>query len=167
MNWNLRPAHAGDAAAIKELIDLAYRVEDEFVDGNRTDEEDIPGLIGTHTFLLAETPASELQGAVFVRCTPPRGYFGMLAVHPAAQGHGLGSLLVRAAERHCRDRKCTSMDLSVIHLREQLIAWYARLGYEQCGVEPFAVPARLRLPAHFVLMTKSLATQPQPTKENS
>ena len=160
MNWNLRPAHAGDAAAIKELVDLAYRVEDEFVVGNRTDEEDIPGLIGQHTFLLAESPARELEGAVFVRCVPPRGYFGMLAVHPVAQGHGLGTLLVRAAERHCRDRKCTHMDLSVIHLREELTSWYTRLGYAECGTEPFAVPSKLRQPAHFVLMTRQLVTQP-------
>ncbi|MEZ4482145.1 MAG: GNAT family N-acetyltransferase [Dehalococcoidia bacterium] len=159
MNWNLRPAHPGDAAAIKELVDLAYRVEDEFVIGNRTDEEDIPGLIARHTFLLAESPARDLEGAVFVRCAPPRGYFGMLAVHPVAQGHGLGALLVRAAERHCRDRKCTEMDLSVIHLREELASWYSRLGYAECGTEPFAVPAKLRRPAHFILMTRSLVSQ--------
>ena len=160
MNWNLRPARAGDASAIRELVDLAYRVEDEFVVGNRTDEEDIPGLISRDAFLLAESPARELEGAVYIRCAPPRGYFGMLAVHPVAQGHGLGSLLVRAAERYCRDRKCTEMDLSVINLRGELLSWYTRLGYAACGTDLFAVPTKLRQPAHFVLMTRSLVTQP-------
>ena len=51
------------------------------------------------------------------------------------------------------------MDLSVIHLREELTSWYSRLGYAECGTEPFAVPAKLRRPAHFILMTRSLVGQ--------
>ncbi len=159
MKWNLRPAHPGDAAAIQELVDLAYRVEDDFVMGNRTDGEDIANLVTRDVFLLAETPARDLEGAVFIRVAPPRGYFGMLAVHPAAQGQGLGATLVRAAERYCRDRRCTEMDLSVVNLRQELIPWYRRLGYHESGTEPFPAPDKLRMPAYFVLMTKSLVSQ--------
>jgi GNAT superfamily N-acetyltransferase len=154
--WNLRPAHAGDIAALRELIDLAYRVEDFFIDGNRTDGEDMDADLREGTFLLAETATRELEGSVFVRVAPPRGYFGMLSVHPAAQGSGLGRFLVRAAERHCRDRGCTEMDLSVVNLRTELIPWYARLGYAESGTEPFPAPEKLKQPAHFVLMTRHL-----------
>jgi GNAT superfamily N-acetyltransferase len=142
--------------AVRELIDLAYRVEDFFIDGNRTDGEDVAALLRDHTFLLAETAERELHGCVFVRVTPPRGYFGMLSVHPAAQGHGLGRFLVKAAERHCRDRGCTDMDLSVVNLREELPSWYARLGYRECGTEPFEATGKLKRPAHFILMTRPL-----------
>ncbi len=156
MNWNLRPAHPGDLPAIKDVIDLAYRVEDFFIDGNRTDGEDLAALLRQHTFLLAESPERELLGSVFVRVTPPRGYFGMLSVHPVAQGSGLGRFLVRAAERYCRDRGCTDMDLSVVNLRSELRPWYARLGYAECGTEPFVETGKLKQPAHFVLMTRRI-----------
>jgi ribosomal protein S18 acetylase RimI-like enzyme len=137
-------------------VNLAYRVEDFFIDGDRTDGEDMSALLRDDTFLLAERPERELWGSVLVRVTPPRGYFGMLAVHPVAQGSGLGRFLVRAAERHCRDRGCTEMDLSVVNLRTELIPWYERLGYAECGTEPFAHGAKLKRPAHFVLMTRPL-----------
>lgn len=164
MNWNLRPAHAGDLAAIAELIDLAYRVEDFFIDGKRTDGEDMAALLAAGTFLLAESPERELQGSVFVRLRPPRGYFGMLSVHPVAQGSGLGRFLVRAAERYCRDRSCTEMDLSVVNLRTELIPWYRKLGYTENGTEPFTETGKLKQPAHFILMNRSLGlpTEAQP-----
>jgi GNAT superfamily N-acetyltransferase len=160
VNWNLRPAHAGDLPAIKGLVDLAYRVEDFFIDGNRTDGEDLAMLLRDHTFLLAETPGRDLEGSVFVRVEPPRGYFGMLAVHPAAQGSGLGRFLVRAAERYCRDRGCTEMDLSVVNLRTELLPWYHRLGYSECGTEAFPDPGKLKQPAHFILMNRRLDAVP-------
>jgi GNAT superfamily N-acetyltransferase len=142
--WNLRPAHPGDLPGIKELVDLAYRVEDFFIDGNRTDGEDLAALLREHTFLLAESPQRELLGSVFVRAQRPRGYFGM------------GRFLVRAAERYCRDRGCTDVDLSVVNLRTELLPWYARLGYAEYGTEPFPVAGKLKQPAHFVLMTRRL-----------
>jgi GNAT superfamily N-acetyltransferase len=156
VNWNLRPAHAADLPAIGELVNLAYRVEDFFIDGDRTDGEDMAQLLAEGTFLLAESPERELQGSVFIRVRPPRGYFGMLSVHPVAQGSGLGKFLIRAAERHCRDRGCSDMDLSVVNLRTELIPWYAKLGYAEVGTEPFVHGSKLKQPAHFILMSRHL-----------
>jgi ribosomal protein S18 acetylase RimI-like enzyme len=156
VKWNLRPASPADLPAIKALVDLAYRVEDFFIDGNRTDGEDLEALLSEGAFLMAETPERNLEGSVYIRVRPPRGYFGMLSVHPAAQGAGLGRALVRAAERYCRDRGCTDMDLSVVNLRTELIPWYRRLGYTECGSEPFPDVGKLKQPAHFVLMSRSL-----------
>jgi GNAT superfamily N-acetyltransferase len=63
----------------------------------------------------------------------------MLTVKPALQGGGLGGRLIAVAERHARDAfAATVMEMTVISRRLELIAWYARRGYEPTGrQEPF------------------------------
>ncbi|GAB4330436.1 MAG: GNAT family N-acetyltransferase [Dehalococcoidia bacterium] len=153
-----RDATTADIPAIVELVNRAYRVEDAFIDGDRTDAADVAAHLQRGCFVLAED-ASGLTGAVFVELRPPRGYFGMLAVHPRAQRNGLGAALVREAESRAIAAGCDHMELSVIHLRSPLLDWYARLGYRVSGTAPFPVPTKLKQPAHFVLFTKALAAR--------
>jgi ribosomal protein S18 acetylase RimI-like enzyme len=103
--------------------------------------------------------AHGLAGSVYVRAEPPRGYFGMLAVHPGHQGSGLGRALIEAAEEHCREAGCDLMDLSVVNLREELFPWYERLGYAVSGEVPWPENDlhELSRPAHFITMSKPLA----------
>ena len=153
-----RDATTADIPAIVELVNRAYRVEDAFIDGDRTDAADVAGHLQRGSFVLAED-ASRLAGAVFVDIRPPRGYFGMLAVHPDAQGNGLGAALVREAESRALAAGCDHMELSVINLRLPLLGWYARLGYRVSGTAPFPIPGKLKQPLHFVLFTRPLATR--------
>jgi GNAT superfamily N-acetyltransferase len=81
----------------------------------------------------------------------------MLSVDPSQQGSGLGRALVEAAEDHCRASGCTVMDIDVVNLREELPAFYARLGYVETGTAPFPDPQKLKMPAHFILYSKPLA----------
>jgi GNAT superfamily N-acetyltransferase len=66
-------------------------------------------------------------------------YFGMFAVTPAIQSGGLGSALLTEAERFAReDWGASRMELTVLHVREELIAWYERRGYALTGAsKPF------------------------------
>jgi len=162
-----RQATAADAAVIAKLVVLAYRVEDFFIDGDRTTLPEIEALLKRDRFLVAEDAAGSLAGCVHIKLNGERGYFGMLAVHPEAQGHGLGGQLVAEAERFCAGAGCEAMDLHVVNLREELLPWYVRLGYSETGTEPFSDPWKANLPCHFITMSKPLALVPTRIEEVS
>ena len=154
----LRFAAPADAAAIAAVVNLAYQVEDFFKIGDRTDVAEIEQLLANDGFIVADLEAGALAGAVYVRANPPRGYFGMLSVHPGMQGAGLGRKLIEAAEQYCGERGCTEMDLSVVNLRAELPAFYKRLGYGCSGTEPWPKDElhRISRPAHFITMTRRI-----------
>ena len=161
MSIVLRTATAFDVPAVTALVNLAYRVEDFFKAGNRADEPEVRDHLRRGNFLLAED-ADGLHGCVFIEVNAPRGYFGMLSVHPDAQGRGLGRTLVRAAEAFVSERGCTEMDLSVASPRLELPGLYRKLGYHENGTAPWdaAREAReLTQPAHFILMTRTLTPE--------
>ncbi|MEX2081629.1 MAG: hypothetical protein WEC33_08430 [Dehalococcoidia bacterium] len=77
---SFRFAETADAAEIVRVVNAAYRVEDFFKIGDRTDEEEVLKIIRKHRFILAEGHGGALAGCVEVRVEGGRGYFGMLSV---------------------------------------------------------------------------------------
>lgn len=154
-------ADPGEAEVIARIVNQAYRVEDFFKVGDRTDASEIAGLLQKDLFLVAEEQAGGVAGCVYVAIKEGRGYFGMLSVVPAHQGNGLGRRLVDAAELYCAERGCAEMDLWVVNLREELPPWYAKLGYGETGRAPWPEDAlhELSRPAHFIIMSKPLRTE--------
>ena len=61
-----RIAVPGDAREVARLISLAYRVEDFFKIGDRTNEADVLARIKKSAFLLLEDDAGMLLGCVYV-----------------------------------------------------------------------------------------------------
>jgi ribosomal protein S18 acetylase RimI-like enzyme len=162
---NARMGMPDDIPAIAEVINRAYRVEEFFVTGDRTSEEDVRTRMNPPKsgFLVVDdevnaTERRRLAGAVYFELRGDRGYFGMLAVDPERQGLGLGRLLVTAAESHCRAASCDFLDIVMVNLRRELPAFYERLGYVPTGTAPFPSTDRLRQDAHLIIMTKPLAT---------
>jgi hypothetical protein len=52
-----------------------------------------------------------------------------------------------AADDHARKENCSSIYMTVITVREKLIAWYERHGYKKTGrVLPFPVDERFGIP---------------------
>ena len=151
-----RIAVPADARAVAALISLAYRVEDFFKIGDRTDEGDVLARMTRSSFLLLEDDAGTLVGCVYVAIRGDTGYFGMLSIDPARQGQGLGSRLIAAAEDHCRNAGCREMELEVVNLRTELPPFYRRFGYVESETRPFPDHDRAKLPCHFIVMTKSL-----------
>ena len=160
MSMKTRIAVPRDARAVAALISLAYRVEDFFKIGDRTDEADVLSRMGKGEFLLLEDQGEEeggaLVGAVYVVIHGETGYFGMLSIDPARQGHGLGRQLIAAAEAHCRNAGCRQMELEVVNLRTELPPFYRRFGYAETVTRPFPDHEQAKLPCHFIVMTKSL-----------
>lgn len=157
---SVRRAKLADAAALAELVNRAYAVEGFFVDGHRTNAEEISRLLRTGTFLVLEQSGDRpaLAAAVYVETGPEGGYFGMLSVAPELQGMGLGTRLVRIAEAMCEAMGAATVRLRIVNLREELGRWYRSLGYEEIGTAPYD-HRPVKQPCHFVEMQRSISRQ--------
>jgi predicted N-acetyltransferase YhbS len=93
-----RLAVPGDADAVAALISLAYRVEDFFKIGDRTDAAEVREQMKSGDFIVLEDADRTRAGSVYVTAHEGVGCFGMLSVDPPRQGRGLGSRLVSEAE---------------------------------------------------------------------
>jgi ribosomal protein S18 acetylase RimI-like enzyme len=170
-----RFARPGDVPGIVDLVESAYRgassregwtTEADLLDGQRTDAEAISALL-TRTgrvMLLAEADG-QLVGCCQLEQRPQAGaYFGMFAVRPGSQGQGWGGQILAEAERLAREEwSASTMVMSVLAQRPDLVAWYERRGYRRTGEttpfpygnERFGVPKRPDL--SFAILAKPLA----------
>lgn len=169
----MRGATPADIPALHALIESAYRGESatrgwsheaDLLGGQRTDEDALADIIAdpAQTILLAEAEGAPV-GCVCVADRGERGgYLGMLTVRPDLQAAGLGRRLLDAAEAHARGFGARTMEMTVIHRRADLIAWYLRRGYVDTGrTAPFPLDdPRFGLPKtrdlHFVVLAKTL-----------
>lgn len=152
---NFRVASQSDAEALVRLINAAFRVELPFIEGDRIDSEGVRSYMAKGRFLVAEDTAG-LAGCVYLELRADRGYLGLLGVDPTRQGTGLGRKLMNAAERHFRDAGCRAIDLRIVSARTPLPAFYRHLGYLETGTAPFAPDVPVKIPCHYILMSKSI-----------
>jgi ribosomal protein S18 acetylase RimI-like enzyme len=135
-----RRAEVADVPAIVGLLNAAYRgessragwtTEADFLDGQRTDRQEIEAVLSdakAALILLVERAA--LLGTVQVQSKNERAYLGMLAVAPPLQGRGFGDQLLREGERVAAEElEVKTAALLVLSLRLELMAWYERRGY--------------------------------------
>lgn len=151
----IRAANPTDIEAIVRLVNTAYEVERFFVEGDRTNADEVRALISNGTILVAVDDDGAVVGSVFVEVDGEHGGFGMLAVSPAVQRAGLGHRLIAAAEAQAAARGAVVMAIRVVNLRADLLPRYARLGYVATGSEPY-VPRPVLQPCHFIVMSKPL-----------
>lgn len=169
----LREAGPDDVEAVVALVQLAYRgdasragwtTEADLLAGQRTDADAVAAEVADPalTLLLAER-AGVLLACVQVAERPDGpAYVGGFAVRPDEQGAGVGRAVLAAAEDHARSRGATSVEMTVVAQRTELVAWYGRRGYAPTGEtrpfpygqERFGVPLRDDL--HFVVLAKDL-----------
>ena len=151
----IRHAGPGDVEPLSALINVAFRVELPFIDGDRIDPDGVRQYMKKGTFLLAEDSAG-LAGCVYVELRGNRGYLGLLGVEPRRQGTGLGRKLMAAAENYFRKSGCVAIDLRIISARVPLPAFYRHLGYLETGTAPIPPEVQTKVPCHYVEMSKSL-----------
>ena len=151
----IRFGQNSDVEALSRLINEAFRVEQPFIEGERIDPDGVRAYMEKGKFLLAEDP-SGLVGCVYVELRGDRGYLGLLGVAPPRQGAGLGRKLMEAAENYFREASCRAIDLRIVSARTPLPAFYRHLGYIEAGTAPFAPDVPVKVPCHYILMSKSL-----------
>jgi len=151
----LRLAEAADTEELVRLINEAFAVEKIVIEGERIDSEKVRALFETGNFLLLYE-AEQLVGCVYVEVKGKRGYLGLLGVRPDRQKSGFGRRLTTAAEDYFRKAGCEAVDLRIVSVRAELPPFYERLGYAATAIAPVPVTIPLKIPSHFIVMSKSL-----------
>jgi GNAT superfamily N-acetyltransferase len=152
----IRLAQGADVEALAALINIAFRVELPFIEGDRISPGGVREYMKKGKFLLAED-STGLTGCVYVEIRGNRGYLGLLGVEPKRQGTGLGRKLMDAAEQFFRDAHCVAVDLRIVSARTPLPGFYRHLGYVETGTAPFPHDVPAKVPCHYIVMSKSLA----------
>jgi len=113
-------------------------------------------------FIVATDGANDLTACALIRNEEASGYFGMFAVRPDVQGGGLGKAMLEAAERQIKELwRLNTVYMTVINLRQDLIAYYERRGYKRTGERkpfPFDLPGlgATRTDFHLTVLRKPL-----------
>jgi len=145
-----------DVEALVRLINSAFRVEEPFIEGDRIDAPGVRSYMAKGKFLVAED-STGLAACVYVQIDNDGGYLGLLGVDPSRQGTGLGRKMMDAAEGYFREAGCKTVNLRVISARTPLPSFYRHLGYHESGTAPFAPDVPVKVPCHYIVMSKSLA----------
>ena len=144
-----RYANLADVESRVMLVQSAYRgessrvgwtTEADLIDGTRTDADEVAELINKpDSYILLCERDNSLLASVHLENRDDYAYLGMFAVSPQAQGQGVGKyLLTMAEEIVSRQWQCRFLEMTVISLRTDLIAWYERRGYQRTGhYKPF------------------------------
>jgi len=148
----LRPAETADLPAVADLVNSAYRgdssrqgwtTEADYLDGQRTDADwlgrDLAADPQAVLLTMRDSADGPLLGCVWLE---PAGqevwYLGMLTVRPDLQARQLGRSMLVEAEAEAARRGARRIQLTVVNVRDTLIAWYERRGYALTGeTRPF------------------------------
>ncbi len=177
----IAPATRADLDELAAMVNSAYRGdtarrgwthEADLLGGQRTDAralaDELEAPDPSTILLLREAPGGPIRGCVMMQLFRDGEerllcHLAMLTVDPARQGQGLGALLIGEVEHRARALGCAAVEMTVIHGRAELIAFYGRRGYAATGrTKPFPYgEARFGLPQrddlHFVVLEKPLA----------
>jgi DNA-binding MarR family transcriptional regulator/GNAT superfamily N-acetyltransferase len=169
---HLVPATDVDLAEVAALMNAAYRGqtswtnETAYIEGDRANEPMLRDDLAANPqarLLLGRSLTGTLQGCVWLEPLPDRvWYLGSLTIAPGAQNTGLGRRLLQAAEHWAHAQGAQAIKMTVVNVRDTLIAWYIRRGYQPTGeTEPFPYQdARfgtpLRPDLHFTVLRKPI-----------
>ncbi|OYQ26050.1 GNAT family N-acetyltransferase [Sandarakinorhabdus cyanobacteriorum] len=163
-----------DVPQLVALMNRAYRgtgdsagwnSEAGVIAGNRTNAEFFRAELAEKPdgHFLKWVDGPDISGCVWLE---PLGdgiwYLGSLATDPERQNNGLGRAVLTAAERWVQARGGKRIRMTVVNVRDTLIAWYERRGYTQTGgIAPFPYDDQrfgtpLRDDLHFVVLEKAV-----------
>jgi N-acetylglutamate synthase-like GNAT family acetyltransferase len=170
----IRFAQLSDLSALEQLVNSAYRgessrkgwtTEADFLDGIRTHQQQLTEQITADdsVMLVITDTRDAIIACVYLQDKEPVLYLGMLTVQPSLQAAGTGKKLLAATEAYAQWLGRTSIQMTVISVRHELIAWYQRRGYRLTGEKmPFPEHLALGIPKQsleFLVLEKILPTQ--------
>jgi predicted N-acetyltransferase YhbS len=136
----LEPASETDYPAIVELINVAFRatgptaswnIEAGIIEGQRMNDsllhEDLEKSPNANLLIHRDPGDGTIVGTVWLDPKPDGvWYLGLLTVKPGLQKQQLGRTLLAAAEEFAKERGARMIRMTVVNVRESLIAWYQR-----------------------------------------
>lgn len=146
---DFRKAVHADIDAIVLLVEGSYRgdasragwtTEADLLDGIRIDATGVRADIEREgSLVLLGERDGQMLACANICIENGAGYFGMFSVIPGLQGGGIGKQMLAEAERIARDDwQLPVMRMTVIDVRDELIAFYERRGYQRTGIhKPF------------------------------
>lgn len=166
-----RAAGLPDAAVVAQLVNRAYRPtpgsggwthESGLVDGHRITAKSVEEIVlAPGSAVLLAQDAGETVGCVHVTKEGHTAHIGMLAVQPRCQNQGLGRCILEAAEAYAAERfAAEKFVMAVLSPRVELIAFYRRRGYQECGLSDYPYEAGVGVPREavkVVLLEKSVS----------
>jgi len=136
-------AVAEDITSLNILINSAYRgefskkgwtTEAHILEGSRTTEAELLEIIqDASNTILKFSENGKIIGCVLLKVKANELYLGMLTVSPELQNSGVGKKLLQQAEIFAAEMSLPKIVMTVITVREELIAWYKRNGYVDTG----------------------------------
>lgn len=169
--FKIIPAVLTDVPALVKLVNSAYRgesskkgwtTETDLLSGIRTNEMALASIFQktSDTILKCCDAYENIIGCVHLQHQDKKIYLGMLTVSPQLQAKGIGKLLLTASENYARENNFDSIIMTVISVREELIAWYERRGYISTGkTKPFPNDPNFGIPKQelkFIVMEKKI-----------
>lgn len=141
-------ATSEDAIALEKLINSAYRgetsklgwtTEAHLLQGERITVNELSEIINNkENTILKFIENNIIIGCVLLVNKGTQLYLGMLTVSPELQNSGIGKKLLQKAKEHALALGLPKIIITVISIREELIAWYNRHGFiDTGGREPF------------------------------
>jgi GNAT superfamily N-acetyltransferase len=164
-------ATSADIPELNILINSAYRgetskkgwtTEADLLDGIRIDEETLAGYFADPDIIILKNTneTGTVTGSVYLEVRRPKLYVGLFSVSPLAQGAGIGRDLLLAAEACGKELGCTTLTMTVISIRRELVAWYERRGFKPTGeIVPFHEGTKFGVPKQdleLVVLEKSV-----------
>lgn len=160
-----------DITVLEKLINSAYRGETSKLgwtteanllqDERITADELYKTINNKENTILKFTESSTIIGCVLLTDKGNKLYLGMLTVSPELQNSGIGKKLLQKAEEHALSLNLPKIVMTVISIREELIAWYNRHGFIDTGVrEPFPLngtDAVISQPLEFIVLEKKVS----------
>jgi len=134
----IREAKPSDASRLAELIrSLEHDIDDKTLAKNlsrlkkagelplvATLDKQVVGMCGVHKMIAIHRPA-------------PVGRITILVVAESARKHGIGRLLLNAAEQWCRDQGCQIVEVTSNDRLAAAHAFYRHMGYERTSIRFF------------------------------
>ena len=131
----IREAKPSDAPRLVELIRLLDREIDEkslrrnLAKLKKEGETPLVAVLGGEVVGLCGISARTM-----IHRDAPIGRISPLVVANEAQGHGLGRMLVQAAEEWMRSKGCTLVEVTSNDRRSEAHAFYRHLGFERTSI---------------------------------
>ncbi|RYY78842.1 MAG: N-acetyltransferase [Moraxellaceae bacterium] len=172
---DFRPATLQDADALVALINRAYRPEtgqegwtheSGCIIQPRINLQQLQDLLqdpASHLLvtevLTGQNHHRQIAGCVLLQFQYPVLQIGLLTVDPNYQTQQIGRQLLDYAEQQGRQIfQPHVFEMSVVHTRQELIAYYERRGYQHTGqIKPYPHDQNVgipKIPLHLIIMQK-------------